>query len=100
MPRDQAGLAAGVSSTARQVGATLGVAIASVTLGAYTTGTTGGTGLAAASHAGWWLIVGYGVLTLALGFLVTTRWAAGTAAAAGTPADSGSVTPQAPARAA
>ncbi len=77
MPRAQAGLAAGVSSAARQVGATLGVAIASVTLGA----SAASTGLAIATRTGWWLVVGYGALMLMLGLLITTRWAAGTAAA-------------------
>ncbi len=98
MPRAQAALAAGVSSATRQVGATLGVAIASVTLGAYAASSGHGAALAAATHTGWWLIVGYGALTLALGLLITTRWAVGTAAAVDTDAESGTRTPSVPAR--
>jgi EmrB/QacA subfamily drug resistance transporter len=101
MPRAQAGLAAGVSSAARQVGATLGVAIASVTLGADAASTGHGDGLATATHTGWWLVVGYGALIMALGFLITTRWATRTAAmAVGASADPGTVSPPAPTRAA
>jgi EmrB/QacA subfamily drug resistance transporter len=79
IPRSQVGLASGMNSATRQVGTTLGVAIASVTLGAYASGT--GTGLAHATHAGWWLVTGYGVLVLALGLATTTRWAERTATA-------------------
>jgi MFS family permease len=93
MPRAQAGLAAGVSSATRQVGATLGVAIASVTLGAYAVSSGHGAAIAAATHTGWWLTVGYGALVLVLGMLITTRWALGTAAAAvEAPAESGTGT--------
>jgi hypothetical protein len=36
-------------------------------------------GFAAASHTGWWIILGFGVAILVLGLLTTGRWARGTA---------------------
>jgi hypothetical protein len=38
-----------------------------------------GPGFAAATHPGWWIIVGLGVVMLAIGFLSTGPWALGTA---------------------
>jgi EmrB/QacA subfamily drug resistance transporter len=86
MPPAQAGLAAGVSSATRQIGATLGVAIASVAI-ASVTGTSY-RGLAAATHAAWWVGAGYGAAILLLGLVITTRWAAGTTLAAKNPSPS------------
>jgi EmrB/QacA subfamily drug resistance transporter len=74
MPIEQAGVAASVASTSRQVGATLGVAIT----GALVAGGTGA-GFTVASHAAWAIIAGCGVAVLFLGFMSTGRWAAGTA---------------------
>jgi predicted MFS family arabinose efflux permease len=74
MPIEQAGVAASVASTSRQVGATLGVAIT----GALVAGGTGA-GFTTASHAAWAVITGCGVAVLFLGFMSTGRWAAGTA---------------------
>ncbi|MFZ0973448.1 MAG: hypothetical protein WAN22_14560, partial [Solirubrobacteraceae bacterium] len=34
---------------------------------------------AAATHAGWWVIAGLGVISLALGVVTTTEWAKQTA---------------------
>jgi EmrB/QacA subfamily drug resistance transporter len=78
MPSGQAGVAAAVASTSRQVGQSLGVAI----IGATTTAGLAGSlrdGLARASHTGWWIIAGCGALVFAIGFGSTTRWAGGTA---------------------
>jgi EmrB/QacA subfamily drug resistance transporter len=85
MPPDQAGVAAAIASTSRQVGQSLGVAVVGV---AATAGIVGalGPGLAEASHAGWWIITGCGVVVLLLGFVTTTRWALRTAARVGTEA--------------
>jgi len=74
MPVAQAGVAAAVASTSRQVGATLGVAIT----GALVAGGTG-VGFTVASHAAWAVIAGCGVAVAFLGFVSTGRWAAGTA---------------------
>jgi MFS family permease len=92
MPVEQAGVAAAVASTSRQVGATLGVAIT----GALVAGGTGA-GFTVASHAAWAVIVGCGVAIAFLGFVSTGRWAAGTAErvrlslVADKPADAGEV---------
>jgi EmrB/QacA subfamily drug resistance transporter len=69
MPRQQAGVAAAVASTSRQVGTTLGVAVSGSIAG---TGPSG-PGFATATHPVWWLIVGCGVLITALGGVATTR---------------------------
>jgi MFS family permease len=70
MPRSQAGVAAATASTSRQVGASLGVAIA---------GTLAGNGIkvahsaafAESTHPVFWLTVGYGAAIVALGMLST-----------------------------
>ena len=81
MPRAQAGVASAIASTSRQVGQTLGVALVGALLAAsvgLVLGTGGGTtsahraGLASASHAGWWVLCGCGVVVLALGLVVTS----------------------------
>ncbi|MCW2780742.1 MAG: transporter [Marmoricola sp.] len=78
MPRSQAGVAAAVASTSRQVGASLGVAIvgAVVSSGA---GATIRTEFAQASHPGWWTVVGCGAAVFLLALVTTGRWAAGSA---------------------
>jgi MFS family permease len=76
MPPAQAGVAAGVSSTTRQVGQTIGVAVAGVTIAAVPAGHP--QQLAAATHAGWWLIAAYGLTILVLGSLSTTARAKAT----------------------
>ena len=81
MPDNQAGVAAAVASTSRQVGQTLGVAVIGSILGA-AAGAAAGTGLAAASHPAWWAIAGCGALVLALALASTTTWARSTAARA------------------
>jgi EmrB/QacA subfamily drug resistance transporter len=71
MPPAQAGVAAAVASTSRQVGLTLGVAV----LGAVALSRVDGSlhdGLAAASHATWWLIAGLGLIVFVLGLVAST----------------------------
>jgi EmrB/QacA subfamily drug resistance transporter len=78
MPAAQAGVAAAVASTSRQVGNTLGVAI----VGAIVSGgvvSAIGPGFAVASHPAWWVITGLGVAMLAVGLTTTTAWAKRTA---------------------
>src|SRR5947209_7273789 len=78
MPSSQAGVAAAIASTSRQVGMTLGVAV----LGAISGGTISGAvgpAFAAATHVSWWICAGLGLLSLVLGVLTTTRWAEHTA---------------------
>lgn len=67
MPRAQAGVAGGIASTSRQVGASLGVAIA----GSITAIDAHDPGFAASTHPFWWVIVGAGLAIVALGLLST-----------------------------
>jgi MFS family permease len=78
MPNSQAGVAAAVASTSRQVGQALGVAVIGSVLGT-SVGASIGPRLAGASHPAWWLIAGCGVSVLALGAASTGRWAQRTA---------------------
>jgi EmrB/QacA subfamily drug resistance transporter len=78
MPPSQAGVAAAVASTSRQVGTTLGVAVIGAIAGGGTTGAIG-RNFATATHPAWWTIAGFGGVILVLGLLTTTRWADETA---------------------
>jgi hypothetical protein len=78
MPVAQAGVAAGVASTSRQVGSALGVAV----LGSLVTaqlGTSLATGFAAAARPAWVVVIGCGLVVTALGLASTTPWARETA---------------------
>ncbi len=78
MPRAQAGVAAGVASTSRQVGSSLGVAV----IGSATISALHGSfrlHFADASHVGWWIVAGCGIAVLLLGLLVSGTWARETA---------------------
>ncbi|MDW5593559.1 MFS transporter [Conexibacter stalactiti] len=79
MPADQAGVAAAIASTSRQIGATLGVAVVgavAIPAAAFADAAD----VAAAGHVGWWIVAGCGALVLALGLATTSRWANATAA--------------------
>ena len=78
MPPSQAGVAASVASTSRQVGVTLGVAAIGAIAGAGLSGRIGPS-FAIATHAAWWTVVGLGILILVLAVVSTTAWAQGTA---------------------
>jgi EmrB/QacA subfamily drug resistance transporter len=78
MPNNQAGVAAAVASTSRQVGQALGVAVAGSILGTAAASGVGGD-LPSSSHAVWWLVAGCGVAVLSLGLLSTGSWARETA---------------------
>ncbi len=78
MPRSQAGVAAGITSTSRQVGSSLGVAV----IGSAAISALHGPfrqDFAAASHAGWWILTACGAGVLVLGLLVSGSWAHRTA---------------------
>jgi MFS family permease len=66
MPRAQAGVAAAIATTSRQVGQTLGVAV----VGAIVS-THAAAGLSSASHPVWWTLVACGILVLVLGLIAT-----------------------------
>jgi EmrB/QacA subfamily drug resistance transporter len=76
MPRSQAGVAAAVASTSRQIGASLGVAV----VGAVVSSGAGAgirTEFAQASHPAWWVVVGCAAAVLVLALATTGRRAAG-----------------------
>jgi EmrB/QacA subfamily drug resistance transporter len=73
MPRERAGVAGAVASTGRQVGASLGVAVA----GSLVAGTS--TNFISASHGAWDVVAGCGVAVFLLGVISTGTWARGTA---------------------
>jgi EmrB/QacA subfamily drug resistance transporter len=70
MPPAQAGLAAAVASTSRQVGASLGVALAGSLAGGGMESAHGAQ-LAASTHAVFWLIAVFGGVMVALGVVTT-----------------------------
>ena len=78
MPRAQAGVAAAIATTSRQIGQTVGVAV----VGALVSSSLqkgGHLDFAGASRAGWWVLAGCGVVVLVLGLVATSPWARGTA---------------------
>jgi MFS family permease len=79
MPREQAGVAAAIASTSRQVGQSLGVAVIGAAV-ASVMASMFGSSFAAASHVGWWIIAGCGLVVLVLGVVSTSAWARDTAA--------------------
>jgi EmrB/QacA subfamily drug resistance transporter len=78
MPRTQAGVAAAVASTSRQVGQSVGVAVIGSAVVSALVGPLR-LGFAQASHVGWWLIAGCGAAVLGVGLVTTGRWARRTA---------------------
>ncbi|NNG41162.1 MFS transporter [Flexivirga sp. ID2601S] len=71
MPRAQAGVAAGIASTSRQVGTSLGVAVLpAIALGNLEGDLT--TGLAAASRGAWVVVALCGIALVAIAFAVTS----------------------------
>ena len=80
MPAAQAGVAAAVASTSRQVGQTLGIAVMGAVAGA-AGGQALGPGFAAATHPVWWMIAALGTVIFAVGLFTTSDWARATARA-------------------
>jgi EmrB/QacA subfamily drug resistance transporter len=71
MPLSQAGVAAAIASTSRQVGAALGVAVAGTVAGA---SRSSGTDLTQATHPIWWIMTGCGAVVFLLGWVANTKW--------------------------
>jgi EmrB/QacA subfamily drug resistance transporter len=71
MPPGQAGVAAAVATTSRQVGLTLGVALVGAVITAGLDGSLRDD-LATATHAAWWLIAALGAAIVALGLAAST----------------------------
>jgi EmrB/QacA subfamily drug resistance transporter len=72
MPLSQAGVAAAIASTGRQVGAALGVAVAGTVV---TASRAKGSDFTQATHPIWWIMTGCGAVILLLGWASTTPWA-------------------------
>jgi EmrB/QacA subfamily drug resistance transporter len=81
MPRSQAGVAAAIASTSRQVGAALGVAIVGSVLSSGLHGPIRA-GFATASQPAWLVMSAGGLAVFALGLFTSGRWAVQTAAQA------------------
>ncbi|MFF5101129.1 MFS transporter [Streptomyces sp. NPDC000134] len=79
MPRAQAGVAAAVASTSRQLGQTLGVAVIGAVLAAGVGASAYRDTFVPAARPGWWVLAACGLAVLLLGALTTGRWARGTA---------------------
>ncbi|WP_405613548.1 MFS transporter [Streptomyces sp. NBC_00076] len=79
MPRSQAGVAAAVASTSRQLGQTLGVAVIGAVLAARVGSSSYRETFVSAAAPGWWVIAGCGFAVLVVGALTSGRWARGTA---------------------
>jgi MFS family permease len=78
MPRAQAGVAAAIASTSRQIGQTLGVAVVGSLVSA-SLQTSNHLDFALASRASWWVLAGCGAAVLILGLVATSPWAHSTA---------------------
>ncbi|MEU4925593.1 MFS transporter [Streptomyces yokosukanensis] len=79
MPRTQAGVAAAVASTSRQLGQTLGVAVIGAVLASGIDSSAYRGTFTAAARPGWWILTVCGLAVLVLGLLTTGRWARRTA---------------------
>jgi MFS family permease len=71
MPRAQAGVAASIASTSRQIGATVGVAVVG-SLAASSLHHAHHPSLSLATHPGWWVLTGCGVAILVIGLVATS----------------------------
>ncbi|MCQ9181076.1 MFS transporter [Streptomyces sp. IBSBF 2953] len=79
MPRSQAGVAAAVASTSRQLGQTLGVAVIGAVLAAGVNASSYRDTFVSAAVPGWWILTGCGLIVLVLGAVTTGSWARRTA---------------------
>ena len=79
MPRAQAGVAAAVASTSRQLGQTLGVAVVGAVLAAGIGSSPYRQVFVPAARPGWWILTACGLAVLVLGLLTSGRWAHRTA---------------------
>lgn len=72
MPLSQAGVAAAIASTSRQVGAAIGVAVSGTVVAI---SHALGTDFTTATHPIWWIMTACGVIVLLIGFASNTAWA-------------------------
>ena len=81
MPRQQAGVAAGITSTMRQLGQTLGVAVVGTVVASHVAVVAPGPAFMAAYRTSWGIIAGCGVVVFALALVTTGAWGRRAAAA-------------------
>jgi EmrB/QacA subfamily drug resistance transporter len=74
MPREQAGVAAGVASTTRQLGSALGVAIIGSVIADHVTHVAAGPGFTSAARISWAIIALCGLVMVSVGGLTTGEW--------------------------
>ncbi|MGW2957818.1 MFS transporter [Streptomyces sp. NPDC001220] len=79
MPRSQAGVAAAVASTSRQLGQTLGVAVIGAVLASGIGSSPYRQTFVTAARPGWWILAACGLAVLTIGALTNGRWARATA---------------------
>ncbi|WP_276145484.1 MFS transporter [Streptomyces sp. YIM 130001] len=79
MPRAQAGVAAAVASTSRQVGSSLGVAVVGAVMASAAVGSGSYGNFGDTERIAWWILAGCGLAVLILGAVTSGRWARGTA---------------------
>ncbi|MFF4543153.1 MFS transporter [Streptomyces sp. NPDC001435] len=79
MPRAQAGVAAAVASTSRQLGQTLGVAVIGAVLASGVGSSPYRDVFVSAARPGWWILTVCGLAVLVVGMLTSGRWARRTA---------------------
>ncbi|MFF3717964.1 MFS transporter [Streptomyces prasinus] len=79
MPRAQAGVAAAVASTSRQLGQALGVAVIGAVLAAGVGSSSYAERFVQASRPGWWILTACGLAVLVVGAATSGRWARATA---------------------
>jgi EmrB/QacA subfamily drug resistance transporter len=72
MPLSQAGVAAAIASTSRQVGAAIGIAVSGTIVAA---SRAGGKDFTTATHPIWWVMTACGAIVLLIGFASNTAWA-------------------------
>jgi EmrB/QacA subfamily drug resistance transporter len=74
MPREQAGVAAGVASTTRQLGSALGVAIIGSVIADHVTKVAAGPAFTSAQRVSWGIIALCGLIALSVGGATTGAW--------------------------
>ncbi|MGW5195938.1 MFS transporter [Streptomyces spiralis] len=79
MPRAQAGVAAAVASTSRQLGQALGVAVVGALLASGVGSSSYKDAFVSAARPAWWVLVACGLAVLVLGAITSGRWARRTA---------------------
>ncbi|MFE9449477.1 MFS transporter [Streptomyces sp. NPDC006739] len=79
MPRAQAGVAAAVASTSRQLGQTLGVAVLGAVLASGVGSSPYKDVFVSAARPAWWILTACGLAVLVLGAVSSGRWARRTA---------------------